>query len=323
MNTQLLIETLEGHNHKVRLVEGDTELVIACPLCFSEKQKLYVEAATGLWTCFLCDEKGGLNRLLRKVCDLSYQEAIILEQEIRGGDEKKPTMVVSRPPPPSSVELPPGFQLECDTGANIASDYLVSRKLNGGWVADMGIGYCLVGKYHHRVIVPIWTQGFLRTFVARTWLPNEKKKVLMPEGSQAERALYGYDWLMEENHVSPPENLILVEGVFDAIRMWQLQYPDTLATLGAHLTELQRALVKQLKPKSVVLLRDGDTAGRKAAIEKEGRELAYDMLNVSIASLPAGTDPCSVEPKDIRRALDEARPITVDYGIETQKEVHQ
>ncbi|KKK80989.1 hypothetical protein LCGC14_2817990, partial [marine sediment metagenome] len=98
--------------------------------------------------------------------------------------------------------------------------------------------------------------------------------------------------------------------------------PQAIATLGAHLTDLQRALVKQLKPKSVVLLRDGDDAGRKAAI-KEGRELAYDMLNVSIASLPEGTDPCSAEPKDIRRALDEARPVTVDYGIETQKEVHQ
>ncbi|KKK90519.1 hypothetical protein LCGC14_2722200, partial [marine sediment metagenome] len=310
MNTQLLIETLEDHNHKVRLVEGDTELVIACPLCFSEKQKLYIGAATGLWICYLCDERGYLRNLLTRVCDLSYQEAIILEQEIRGGDEKKPIMVVSRPPPPSSVELPPGFQLEGGDGP--AAQYLESRGL--GCHFPTSIGYCLVGQYHHRVIVPVITQGALRTFVARTWLPDEKKKVLMPEGSQAERALFGYDW-----NWPTESSVILVEGVFDAMRMWRFGAGETLATLGAHLTDLQRALVKRLKPKRVVLLRDGDSAGRKAAIEKEGRELAYDMLNVSIASLPEGTDPCSAEPKDIRRALDEARPITVDYGIETQK----
>ena len=249
------------------------------------------------------------------MCDLSYQEAIILEQEIRGGEEKKPTMVVSRPSPPSSVELPPGFQQ--DKGAGLASNYLTSRGLDPYWTQLLGIGYCLVGKYHHRVIVPVDTQGALRTWVGRTWLPDEKKKVLMPEGSQAERALFGYDEMPE---AAP--SVVLVEGVFDVLRLWELGHRAVMATLGAHLTDLQRALVKQLKPKSVVLLRDGDTAGRKAAI-KEGRELAYDMLNVSIASLPEGTDPCSAEPKDIRRALDEARPVTVDYGIETQKEVHQ
>ncbi len=320
MNTQLLIETLEDHNHKVRLVEGDTEIVIACPLCFSEQEKFYIEVATGRWICFMCSEVGSLRSVLLRVCGLTFQEAVVIEQEIRGGDDRKPTMVVSRPAPPSSVELPPGFQL--DDGKGMAARYLRSRGLQPGWIDVLEIGYCLVGKYHHRMIVPVVTQGAMRTWVGRTWLPDEKKKVLMPPGSQAERALFGYDSVFFHSKAMGKANPILVEGVLDVIRLWELGYREVLATLGAHITELQRALVKRLKPKHVILLRDGDDAGRKAAI-KEGRELAYDMLNVSIASLPEGTDPCSADAKDIRRALDEARPVTVDYGIETQKEVHQ
>ncbi|KKK74541.1 hypothetical protein LCGC14_2882730, partial [marine sediment metagenome] len=114
----------------------------------------------------------------------------------------------------------------------------------------------------------------------------------------------------------------LVEGVFDAMVMWQQGYPATIATLGAHITEVQRALVKRLGSISVVLLRDGDAAGRDGAI-KDARELACDLLPVSIALLPDGTDPASASRQDIERALQEARPVETEYGVETMREVHQ
>jgi DNA primase len=77
-----------------------------------------------------------------------------------------------------------------------------------------------------------------------------------------------------------------------------------------------------LKPNAVVLLRDGDDAGREGAI-KEARELAYAMINVEIAQLPEGKDPDSATRDEVREALDNARPIELDFGIESQKEVHQ
>ena len=148
----------------------------------------------------------------------------------------------------------------------MAQEYCESRGVFQDMAQVMGMGYCLTGLYAWRVIIPVVTQGALRTFVARTWIPAEQKKVLMPKGSQAERALFGYDKLVSDS--ARWTDLILVEGVFDAMVMWgHLGYFHTLATLGAHLTEIQRALVKRLHPERVVLLRDGDAAGRDGAIK--------------------------------------------------------
>jgi 5S rRNA maturation endonuclease (ribonuclease M5) len=313
MNTKKLIAVLEDHGFHVYLAEGGTELVIACPLCFDEKQKLYISAATAAWICFRCNSRGGLHSLLLEVCELSPNEAYPMEMALLEGKKQRPALIVSRPAPASTIELPPGFMP--DQGDGLAACYLQHRCLDGDWAPELGIGYCLVGYYHHRVIVPVVTQGALRTFVARTWLEDEPKKVLMPPGSQAERALFGYDNLVGG------ETVILCEGVFDTLRMWAAGYREAVATLGAHVTELQRNLVKRLAPRSVVLLRDADEAGRESAI-KDAKALSEAMLNVSIANLPNGTDPGSASPVQIRRALDEARPVELQLGIEALKEAH-
>jgi hypothetical protein len=315
MNTQGLINVLEDANFNVSLVEGGTEIVIACPLCFSETQKLYIEAATGLWLCMKCDRRGHLRGLLVEVCELSVNEAYTLERSLMGG-KQRPLMHVSRPAPASTVDLPPGFLR--DPGDGLAVDYFKRRGLLPGWVWELEIGYCLTGPYARRVIIPIITQGAMRTFVARTWMPEEKK-VLMPPGSQAERALFGYDQLVADREQWT--NLILVEGVFDAIRMWENGHRETVATLGAHVTDLQRSLVKRLAPECVILLRDADDAGREAAI-KEARGLATNMIPVSIAPLSHG-DPGAASLEDIRQALDNALPVELDFGTESLKEVHQ
>jgi DNA primase len=160
----------------------------------------------------------------------------------------------------------------------------------------------------------------MRTFVARSWLKDVRKKVLMPAGSQAERALFGYDTLLNERRHW--QDLILVEGVFGAMRMWRAGYRETVATLGAHVTELQRNLVKRLKPRYVVLLRDADEAGRDAEI-KEAKALSEAMLNVKIAHLPNGTDIDLATDTNILDAIQSARPVTHQLGIEAMKEEHQ
>ena len=84
-------------------------MVIACPLCFSESQKLYINAGSGLWTCFLCGEKGHLRNLLIKVCEKTVNEAFELERELLGGPEMRKRPLVPRPAPASEVELPQEF----------------------------------------------------------------------------------------------------------------------------------------------------------------------------------------------------------------------
>ncbi|KKN84414.1 hypothetical protein LCGC14_0288760 [marine sediment metagenome] len=322
MNTKALIDILEDHDLSVALAENETELVVACPLCFSEERKLYIAADTGAWLCFKCDERGGLRDLLLNVCEMPANEAYPTEMSLLAGKKQVPGLIVSRPAPAATVSLPKGFfPLTTDLAGRgtSAAQYLESRGVDLTRAVYEGIGFCLTGYYKHRVIIPVFTQGAMRTFVARSWLNDAKKKVLMPAGSQAERALFGYDQLI--THRSRWQDIILVEGVFDAMRMWRAGYGEAVATLGAHVTELQRNLVKRLKPRYVVLLRDADDAGRDAAI-KDAKALSEAMLDVKIANLPDGVDPDSATDTNILDAIQSARPVTHQLGIEAMKEAH-
>lgn len=325
MNTKKLIEVLEDHDLSPLLVEGDTELVVACPLCYSEDRKLYISTDTASWICFKCDSRGGLRSLLLEVCEMPANEAYPTEHSLLAGKKQVPGLIVSRPAPASSIELPKGFSYIVPLDGSInprgtaAYQYLEGRGVSYVDMMALGFGFCLAGYYKHRVIVPVFTQGKLRTYVARSWLKDVQKKVVMPAGSQAERALFGYDTLVNER--GRWQDLILVEGVFGAMRMWRAGYRETVATLGAHVTELQRNLVKRLKPRNVVLLRDTDDAGRDAAI-KEGMALSEAMLNVKIANLPDGADIDLVSDSTIHGTIQSARPVTHQLGIEAMKEEH-
>jgi DNA primase len=313
----MLVATLEDANFTVSEVEGGTELVTNCPLCFDERPRLYIAASSGLWKCFRCGESGHLLSLLVRVVELTYATAYPLAASIRAKPVDAPVVLEAHRPSPSSfVKLPPGFMR--DDGSGYAGDYFAGRGLRRHWVPEIGAGYCLVGPYAHRIIIPVVTQGGLRTYMARTWQRYEKKKVLMPPNSQASRALFGYDLLEEEKGYW--NKLIVVEGVFDALRLWDVGYRETVATLGTHITDLQLALMKRLRPAHVVLMRDADKAGEEAYI-KEGRMLLSNMFNVSVAHLPPGSDPGMATAQDIRTALEGAIPVTLDYGDESLREV--
>ena len=319
MNVTRLIATLESKDFRVEHAEQETELIINCPLCYSEEKKLYISTDNGSWICFRCDARGGLRDLLLRVCEMTMNEAVPLEMSLVAGAKKRAGMARVRPSPASIIDLPKTFHLlGLDDIASPAAHYLEGRGIGLPQAMALGIGYCIFGYYQYRVIVPVMTQGALRTFVARSWLDKPAKKVLMPPGSQAERALFGYDNL--ENGRPLPEHIILVEGVFDAIGLWNAGYPATFATLGAHVTDLQRNLIKQLKPKSVTLLRDDDEAGQKAAL-KEGQALSEAMLTVKIAHL-GGVDPGEATREDIISAVEEAVDIKEmsSLGTEALKE---
>ncbi len=317
MNVDMLVRTLEDARFTVASVEGDTELVVNCPLCFDEKSRLYIAADSGLWKCFRCGEKGHLLSLLIRVVELTFATAYPLADSISAKPVDAPVVIEAhRPSPPSSVRLPPAFI--ADVGDRYAGDYFVGRGLSRHLVHEVGAGYCLTGPYAHRVILPVVTQGALRTYVARSWKLTEKKKVLMPPNSQASRALFGYDLLVEKRRYW--SDLIVVEGVFDALKLWHLGYRETIATLGTHITDVQMALMKRLRPDHVVIMRDADEAGDTAAIQ-EGRILLSNMFNVSIAHLPVGSDPGAATVREIKAALSGAIPVTLDYGNESLREV--
>jgi DNA primase len=82
---------------------------------------------------------------------------------------------------------------------------------------------------------------------------------------------------------------VLVEGNFDVIHLHQAGFDDTVAPLGTALTEEQIAQLRRLVD-HVVVLYDGDAAGRKATLRALEALVNADVA-VRIAALPPGVDP--------------------------------
>ena len=84
-------------------------------------------------------------------------------------------------------------------------------------------------------------------------------------------------------------HVVVVEGNVDLLRLAQDGLQQVVAPLGTALTDAQCRLIKRFVPR-VILLYDGDRAGRTATIKAVGTALA-EGLQVDVAVLPDNTDP--------------------------------
>jgi len=100
--------------------------------------------------------------------------------------------------------------------------------------------------------------------------------------------LYGLDTAREA--ISKSRRAIVVEGYTDCLAARQAGVDDVVAVLGTALGERHAKLLRRYADR-IVLLLDGDDAGRRRANEILDVLLA-EPLDVRIARMPAGIDPC-------------------------------
>lgn len=89
-------------------------------------------------------------------------------------------------------------------------------------------------------------------------------------------------------HIAAAGSVILTEGYMDVLTLHQYGYPNSVGVLGTALTQEQIRRISGFTSR-VVLLFDGDRAGRKAALRSAEMLLARG-LSCSVASLPDGED---------------------------------
>ena len=162
---------------------------------------------------------------------------------------------------------------------------------------EYGMGYCTAGFYSGRVIIPVYgkPRRTLYTFVARavTLAAEARGKVLYPPHSRPGGTLFNLDRVQ-------PGPLILVEGVFDALRV-----PSrAVAVLGSQLSAAQMELLTQLGTEwhPIIVCMDGDRAGRQAS-KAILKQLWGNMLPDREAILPDGVDPADAPAEVLADAL--------------------
>jgi DNA primase len=118
---------------------------------------------------------------------------------------------------------------------------------------------------------------------------QEPKYLNTPESPvfRKRESFYGFPWALES--IRRRDRVIVCEGYFDRIALHRAGLGEALATCGTALS-LEHARNLRRRTRTVVLLFDGDEAGRNA-MEKALEVLLPEGLRARAALLPDGQDP--------------------------------
>ena len=101
------------------------------------------------------------------------------------------------------------------------------------------------------------------------------------------KTLYGLNWA--KNDVRREDQVLVVEGYFDVVRLMAAGVTTVVGAMGTALTDTQAVLLKKLT-KNIFLLYDSDKPGLKASF-RSGDELLRQGASVRVVTLPEGEDP--------------------------------
>lgn len=213
--------------------KGDEHLY-HCPFCNHHKKKMSVNFVSGYYKCWVCDIRGkNIYRIVRRFGDYQQRQKYLELQgkmdisdfedifnEVNGIEEKQ------------ILELPKEFISLCNKDLPFDSTdafrYLSSRGIGRKEILKWKIGYCKEGRYGGRIIIPSFDlEGDLNYFIARSFV-GHSGRYLNPTANR--------DIVFNELNIDWDEPIILVEGVFDAIKAGD----NAIPILGSTLRERSR-----------------------------------------------------------------------------------
>jgi DNA primase len=176
-----------------------------------------------------------------------------------------------------------------------------------------------IDKFRHRVIFPFQNvTGKYVGFGGRKLKEGQQPKYLNSPDSPVYKKgelLYG----LHQAILSIREKgfVILVEGYFDLLRLYESKFRNVVASSGTALTPEQAKLIRRYT-NEVYICYDGDIAGQKAAI-RNAYIIEKQELNTSIINMPEGEDPDTFIIKQGSKAFEKLlqdRSIPVQFEID-------
>ncbi|MSR74977.1 MAG: DNA primase [Planctomycetes bacterium] len=146
-------------------------------------------------------------------------------------------------------------------------------------------------RFRGRLTFPIKDSfGRIVAFGARSLDGSEPKYLNSPETPifSKGRMLYGIERLKHHPRTAP---VLVMEGYTDVIMSTQAGVPGCVATLGTAMTSAHARILSRYTER-IILVYDGDKAGLAAAERGARLLLEGGQLDIQVAVLPDGQDPC-------------------------------
>jgi DNA primase len=185
----------------------------------------------------------------------------------------------------------------------------------GGLVQPRNSGDGFYDMFRGRLIIPIRSaEGRTIAFGGRLLEGDNGPKYLNSRESKLynkSETLYAMDQAREE--IRRKKSAVLCEGYFDAIGLHQAGVKNAVALCSTALTLGHMEVLRRADAKELVLLLDGDNAGR-AAVERLAGAILAAGATARVATLPDGEDPDTfarkVGPEGVAKLVGEAVPLT-------------
>ena len=204
------------------------------------------------------------------------------------------------------------------------SRYLGNQGLNTDILTKAGVisaaqdGSRHYDRFRDRLMFPIRdVRERVIGFGARMLGQDDGPKYLnSPETPLFNKSACLYGLHRAKKAISDKGYAVIVEGYTDVLMAHQMGVENVIATLGTALTREHINLLRRFAPR-VVLVFDADAAGEKASDRSVDLFLEAEV-NVSIATLDGGLDPCDFiqarGPQAFEEAILQAREI-LDYKL--------
>ena len=284
-------------------VSGD-EILFFCPKCKHHKKKLSVNLKANKFKCWVCDYAG--HTLRRLIKDRGDRRSIIEwdqltnRTDISSFDDLFKTVQEEE----KQIFLPEEFRSLTMSRPPMCAQpikrYLLNRGLTQEDIVRWKIGYCVSGQYSGRIIVPSFSDaGTLSYFVARSY-DNHWKKYMNPPVSR--------NIIFNDLMIDWDSDIILVEGVFDAIKAGS----NAIPLLGSQLSEHSKLFQKIINhcPRVYFAL-DPDAEKKSAKLIK--KMLTYGIELHRIEIMPY-SDVGEMTQEEFNKRKEQAKPVSSSFG---------
>ncbi len=322
-------DIVEVVSETVRLSRSGGSFRGLCPFHREKTPSFFVHPAKQIFHCFGCGEGGSVFQFLMKARNLSFAEAVEELAERSGVTiryEKGPAPErpqedlyrILRTASETFREL-----LRSSPGGNRAREFLRRRKVSEEAEREFFVGYGGGGRdllaalsaqgvdparaeaaglllaregggyrerFRGRVIFPVAdARGRVCGFGARALDDAVPKYLNSPESAVYHKSslLYGLYQALPE--IRRERRVLVVEGYMDLIGLWQKGVRNVAATCGTSLTEHHARTLKRTA-EEIILLFDGDVAGKRSAV-RAGGPLYAAGVSPLVLFPPKGMDP--------------------------------
>ena len=149
-----------------------------------------------------------------------------------------------------------------------------------------------IDRFRNRIMFPIYNHfNKIIGFAGRVYDNNNKTAKYMnsPETLIYNKSKILYGMNLNKNIILDSKAVIIVEGYFDLIQLYQAGFKNVLAISGTAFTEQHANTISKLC-KTIYLAYDGDQAGQQAAI-RAGYIILKNNMEPKIIQMPVGVDP--------------------------------